>query len=400
MENAISVRQLNIYVRSLLDGDAKLSCISVIGEISNLKNHYTSGHIYFSLKDKDALIRCVMFKPNVIRNSFIPKDGEQVICTGNITLYEKDGQFQFYVERIAPYGIGDLSQQFMLIKERLSKEGLFNPDTKRPLPKFPKTVAVVTSSSGAALKDIINVVSRRYPICSILVCPVLVQGDGASQTIIKVLNQLYESGRADVIIIGRGGGSIEDLWAFNDENLARTIYESPVPVISAVGHETDFTICDFVADMRAPTPSAAAELAVPNLIDIQKSLQNYLERLNNGIKFQYSKSKFRLLELVQILNVVCSKKVVFEKLEYVNRLNSKMSLRLKDILSAYDVRLKTAVSKLDAVSPLKTLSRGYAVVQKENLQIKSLYNVTVGDNIKVILSDGSFLAEVTQLDKE
>ncbi len=400
MENAISVRQLNFYVRSLLDGDAKLSSISVIGEISNLKNHYTSGHIYFSLKDKDALIRCVMFKPNVLRNSFIPKDGEQVICTGNVTLYEKDGQFQFYVEKIVPYGIGDLSQQFMLIKERLSKEGLFNPDTKRPLPRFPKTVAVVTSSSGAALQDIINVLSRRCPICKVLVCPVLVQGEGASQTMIKALNKLYDLGVADVIIIGRGGGSIEDLWAFNDEKLARTVYESPVPVISAVGHETDFTICDFVADMRAPTPSAAAELAVPDISEIQKILQNHLERLNNGIRFQYSKSKHRLSELAQAFNVVGSKKIVFEKSEYVNKLYSKMSLLLKDIFSIYDVRLKTAISKLDAVSPLKTLSRGYAVVEKEGRQIKSINNIAVGDNIRVVLSDGSFSAEVIQSDKE
>ncbi len=400
MENAISVRQLNIYVRSLLDGDTKLNNVCVIGEISNLKNHYSSGHIYFSLKDTDALIRCVMFKPNVLRNNFIPKDGEQVICIGNVTLYEKDGQYQFYVEKIKPYGVGDLSQQFNIIKERLAKEGLFDQSTKRPLPKFPKCIAVVTSSTGAALQDILNVISRRFPVCRVIVCHVLVQGENAAQSIIKALNRLYELCLADVIIVGRGGGSIEDLWAFNDEKLARTIYESPVPIISAVGHETDFTICDFVADMRAPTPSAAAELAVPDINDIKNVLQSHLKRLSNGINLQYTNSKLRFSKAVQSFNRVGPQKIVFDKFELVNKLFSKMSLKLNNIFSAYNIRFKTAVSKLDAVSPLKTLSRGYAVVEKENCRIKSISDVAVGDNIKVVLCDGTFSAKVTELNKE
>ena len=248
----------------MIEGDIRLSNVLVRGEISNFKNHYSSGHLYFSLKDNDATIKCVMFRSYAGGVKFRIEDGMQVILRGKVSLYEKDGQYQFYIDSMVKSGQGDLLEQFKLIKEKLEKEGLFAPDTKRALPKFPQRIAVVTSKTGAALQDITNIISRRYPICEIILCGVLVQGADAAPSMIKALDNVYKNADADLIIIGRGGGSAEDLWAFNDEALARKIYESPIPVISAVGHETDFSISDFVADLRAPTPSAAAEIAVPN----------------------------------------------------------------------------------------------------------------------------------------
>ena len=262
-DNVISVKQLNLYARSLLEGDIRLSNIAVAGELSNFKNHYSSGHWYFTLKDNDAAIRCVMFRGNASAVKFEPSDGLQVILRGRVSIYERDGQYQFYAEEMLPAGIGDIALKFEQTKEKLKKEGLFDPESKRPLVKFPKRIAVVTSPTGAAVRDIFNILSRRWPLAEIIMCPVSVQGELAVPEMLKTLDRVYEVEGVDALIIGRGGGSAEDLWAFNDEALARKIYESPFPVISAVGHGTDFTICDFVADLRAPTPSAAAELAVP-----------------------------------------------------------------------------------------------------------------------------------------
>ncbi|MEE1198203.1 MAG: exodeoxyribonuclease VII large subunit, partial [Acutalibacteraceae bacterium] len=231
MPSVLTVRQLNTYVRSLLEGDSRLAFLSVSGEISNFKNHYGSGHLYFSLKDKDALIKCVMFRGSAVGLDFVPEDGMQVVCTGRVSLYEKDGQYQFYIDSMVKSGQGDLLEQFKLIKEKLEKEGLFAPETKRALPKFPQRIAVITSKTGAALQDITNIISRRYPICEIILCGVLVQGADAAPSMIKALDNVYKNADADLIIIGRGGGSAEDLWAFNDEALARKIYESPIPVI-------------------------------------------------------------------------------------------------------------------------------------------------------------------------
>ncbi|MBO4433606.1 MAG: exodeoxyribonuclease VII large subunit, partial [Clostridia bacterium] len=266
MENtAITVKQLNTYVKNLLESDVHLTYLSVSGEISNFKNHYSSGHWYFTLKDKDAQVRCVMFNSYASRVAFEVEDGAQVILKGRVSLYERDGQYQFYAEEILPLGEGDLALAFNRLKDKLQKEGLFDPEHKRPLVRFPGKIAVITSDTGAAVRDIINILSKRYPICDVLLCPVAVQGDLAAKSMIDALKIVYTRDDVDTIIIGRGGGSLEDLWAFNDESLARKIFESPIPVISAVGHETDFTICDFVADIRASTPSHAAELAVPDI---------------------------------------------------------------------------------------------------------------------------------------
>ena len=287
-QSAISVKQLNFYVKSLLEGDKNLVNIAVFGEISNFKNHYSSGHWYFSIKDNDAAIRCVMFKGNAQRVNFSVSDGMKVVLKGRVSLFEKDGQYQFYAEEMYPLGIGDITAQFELLKSKLSAEGLFDSENKRKLPKFPKRIAVITSETGAAVQDILNILSRRWPVADIILCPVSVQGEFAVPQMIDALDRVYNLADVDVIIIGRGGGSIEDLWAFNSEDLARKIYESPVPVISAVGHETDFTICDFVADLRAPTPSAAAELAVPDILEITDKLDNSKSILKNFLSSKYN----------------------------------------------------------------------------------------------------------------
>ena len=284
MDNtAISVKQLNTYVKSLIESDTRLIGISVCGEVSNFKNHYSSGHWYFTLKDSDAQIRCVMFSSYAQKTPFEVKDGMRVIVRGRVSVYERDGQYQFYAESIRPDGEGDLAEAFNRLKEKLEKEGLFSADNKRPINRFPRKIAVLTSDTGAAVRDIINITSSRYPICDILLCPVQVQGSTAAESMINMLERVYCLDGIDTIIIGRGGGSLEDLWAFNDEALARKIYESPIPVISAVGHETDFTICDFVADVRASTPSHAAQLAVPDKSVLLESFASLNNRFKNSI---------------------------------------------------------------------------------------------------------------------
>lgn len=397
MAAVVTVKQLNTYVRSIIEGDARLNFISVRGEISNLKKHYASGHFYFSLKDNDAVIRCVMFKQSASRCSVDLSDGQRVICSGKVSLYEKDGQYQIFVENIVPDGVGDLAEQFRVIKEKLEKEGLFDISTKRPLPRFPKNIAVLTSHSGAALQDILNIISRRYPICKVTVCPVTVQGVNAAKSIIDMLDKVYSDCFADVIIVGRGGGSMEDLWAFNDEQLARKIYESPVPVISAVGHETDFTICDFVADLRAPTPSAAAELAVPDEEELKGQITVLRNRLKHGLEYKYSKALLQLSQLSQSvyflkpMQIVTDRQVVLEKL----------ALRLKSLYKSFvegqDKRFKTTVSKLETASPLKTLSRGYAVVQKNGKRVNKVNDLISGDTVDIILSDGSVNAQIKNI---
>ena len=304
LKSALTVRQLNLYVRSLIEGDARLSNVLVSGELSNFKNHYASGHLYFTLKDREASIRCVMFRSFAERIKFKPLDGLKVVLRGRVSIYEKDGQYQFYAEEMLPEGVGDIALGFEQVKAKLETEGLFDQSTKRPLPKFPKRIAVVTSDTGAAVKDIMNILSRRWSLAEIVLCSVAVQGEQAVPEMLSALDRLYSLSGIDVIIIGRGGGSAEDLWAFNSEQLARKIYESPVPVISAVGHETDFTICDFVADLRAPTPSAAAELAVPNINEISSKLNRYENSLKSFLENKY---QFSFARLEALLNAFCMK---------------------------------------------------------------------------------------------
>ena len=385
----LSVKQLNLFVKSLIEGDVRLNNVYVTGEISNFKNHYQSGHFYFTLKDNDAQIRCVMFRAYACRVPFMVRDGLKVVLRGRVSLYEKDGQYQFYAEEMHEQGLGDISLQFQQIKEKLEKEGLFFEENKRQIPAFPQRIAVITSDTGAAVQDILNITARRYPLCEIMLCPVAVQGENAVPSMIDALERVYALGNCDTIIIGRGGGSIEDLWAFNSEALARKIYESPIPVISAVGHETDFTICDFVADLRAPTPSAAAELAVPYSAEIISKLNKYNSLLKNGLLLKYNgqKVKFDALANKSILSKPFN--ITESRNETVDRLFDKMLNAYKGIISQEKSRYVSDVAKLDALSPLKVLSRGYSIAEVDGKVIKSVNDISNGDKFKLKLSDGA-----------
>lgn len=385
----LSVKQLNLFVKSLIEGDVRLNNVYVTGEISNFKNHYQSGHFYFTLKDNDAQIRCVMFRAYACRVPFMVRDGLNVVLRGRVSLYEKDGQYQFYAEEMHEQGLGDISLQFQQIKEKLEKEGLFLEENKRQIPAFPQRIAVITSDTGAAVQDILNITARRYPLCEIMLCPVAVQGENAVPSMIDALERVYALGNCDTIIIGRGGGSIEDLWAFNSEALARKIYESPIPVISAVGHETDFTICDFVADLRAPTPSAAAELAVPYSAEIISKLNKYNSLLKNGLLLKYNgqKAKFDAFANKSILSKPFN--ITESRNETVDRLFDKMLNAYKGIISQEKSRYVSDVAKLDALSPLKVLSRGYSIAEVNGKVIKSANDISNGDKFKLKLSDGA-----------
>jgi len=397
---ALTVKQLNLYVRSLIEGDVRLSNVFVQGEISNFKNHYSSGHLYFSLKDNDAAIRCVMFRSYAGGVKFRIEDGIQVILRGKVSLYEKDGQYQFYAEEIYPCGAGDIALRFEQTKARLEKEGMFEAENKRPLPKFPKRIAVITSETGAAVQDILNIISRRWPLSQIIMCPVAVQGENAVPQMIDALERVYNISDIDVIIIGRGGGSAEDLWAFNDESLARKIYESPVPVISAVGHETDFTICDFVADLRAPTPSAAAELAVPDCKEIFISLDKYMSILKSSLSSKYNLSKAKLER--------CANSSYFKNpFEFLvnrrylelDRNSEKLVSAVKNSVAKNKIRFSENVARLENLSPLKILSRGYASASKNGKTLKSIKDVSAGEDITLRLVDGTLECNVTNVFK-
>lgn len=395
LKSALTVRQLNLYVRSLIEGDARLSNVLVSGELSNFKNHYASGHLYFTLKDREASIRCVMFRSFAERIKFKPLDGLKVVLRGRVSIYEKDGQYQFYAEEMLPEGVGDIALGFEQVKAKLEAEGLFDQSTKRPLPKFPKRIAVVTSDTGAAVKDIMNILSRRWSLAEIVLCSVAVQGEQAVPEMLSALDRLYSLSGIDVIIIGRGGGSAEDLWAFNSEQLARKIYESPVPVISAVGHETDFTICDFVADLRAPTPSAAAELAVPNINEISSKLNRYENSLKSFLENKY---QFSFARLEALLNAFCMKNptdfIVGRSYERLDRLTDKLSQAANRTLDSADRSFVSLTARLDALSPLKVLSRGYAAVSKDNGTVSSVTQAQKGDILDVSLTDGTLICVV------
>ena len=395
--NILSVRQLNLYVRSLMESDVKLNNITVKGELSNFQNHYASGHWYFTLKDRDASIRCVMFKTNASRVRFDAKNGLEVVLRGRVSLYERDGQYQFYCEEMNAFGIGDIALKFEQVKQKLLSEGLFDSDSKRALPKFPKRIAVITSPTGAAVRDIINILSRRWPICEILLCPVSVQGENAVPEMLVALDRVYALSGIDLIIIGRGGGSIEDLWAFNDEKLARKIYEAPIPVISAVGHETDFTISDFVADLRAPTPSAAAELAVP---DIKEAL-DYLNKRKDSLKYLLgSKLESNIAKFNSLNESLFFKKpidlIIERKSEYIDRLQEKLTGLINNKISGFENDFIKNVTALDNLSPLKTLSRGFTAVKKNDELVKSVKNINIDDNLSLYFSDGNAICKVIE----
>ncbi len=391
----ITVSQLNEYIKAVIEGQPVLRSLFVKGEISNFTNHYKTGHFYFTLKDENSLIRCIMFKGFAEKLKFVPENGMKIILHGKVSAYPKDGQYQLYADNMEPDGIGALYIAYEQLKAKLEKEGLFSPMYKKPLPKIPKRVGIITSPTGAAIRDIINILGRRFPYAEGILYPALVQGDGAPVQLIAGMKYFNSANNVDVIIIGRGGGSIEDLWAFNDEGLAREIFASKIPVISAVGHETDFTICDFVADRRAPTPSAAAELAVPETMELKQKILNIIGRMDMLIMHNIKNNRQKLNELAgkRVLNtpdyIVDDRRVQLMNLDARMENGMKYSLSLKkEVFARY-------TSKLEALNPMSVISRGYSAVFSDDGQlIKSVDQVDVGDVLNFKTVDGSVSAEV------
>ena len=400
MLNTITVSALNTYVKSLIENDPHLTFINVSGEISNFKNHFSSGHWYFTLKDQNASVRCVMFRSAATRVKFEVEDGLAVILKGRVSLYEKDGQYQFYAEEMHPVGEGDLALAFKQVKEKLEAEGLFDPQSKRPLARFPKRIAVITSDTGAAVRDILNITNHRYPSCEIVMCPVLVQGDMAARDMIKTLDRVYALDGIDTIIIGRGGGSAEDLHCFNDEALARKIYESPFPVISAVGHETDFTICDFVADVRASTPSHAAELAVPDMSDLQNKVVSLSNLLKSKVLFKYNSYYAKLNALQAKVSPADFERVFQNRQLELDRITDKIVSSVNQRLQGGQSAAAQLAARIDALSPLKVMARGFSVITKNGKCISSINGLSAGDNISVSVCDGSVDCLVTSINKK
>lgn len=400
MQNTLvlSVSQLNRYIKMNFDADENLANIFISGEISNFTNHYRTGHLYFTLKDDSAAVRAVMFNSSAKRLKFMPEDGMKVIARGRVSVYEASGQYQLYVDDMQPDGVGALNLAYEQLKEKLQKEGLFSELHKKPLPPYPEKVGVITSPTGAAVRDIINVLGRRFPYAEIVFCPVLVQGEGAHLQLTDAVNLFNSERAADVIIIGRGGGSIEDLWEFNDEGLARAVYNSDIPVISAVGHETDFTICDFVADMRAPTPSAAAELAVPDANELQYALSALKNRIFLNVSSGIADRRSRLEYLT-------SKGALKSPDEMLSNRSQRLDTAFSKMLSSYENRIggkkvefisaATALSKLD---PMSVLMRGFAFVSDKNgKNVYSSQALAKGDKINVRFHDGSAVCEVKEI---
>lgn len=395
-----TVSQLNNYVKTMIDSDPCLTYIYVVGEISNFTNHYKTGHFYLTLKDSSSAIKAVMFRSNAARIKFEPQNGMKVICRGRASLFERDGSFQFYIDEMQPDGAGALQVAFEQLCEKLKNEGLFDEAHKKPIPKFPERIAVITSPTGAAVQDIKNVISRRCPCVEVVMCPVLVQGDGAAAQLCEAVEKVNELNCADVIIIGRGGGSIEDLWAFNDETLARTIFNSKIPMISAVGHEIDFTVCDFVSDLRAPTPSAGAELAVPDINDVRFMLS----RLEGGVLSAYGN---RISNLRSRVKLSAESYVLKNPENYISALRERLNLNSTKMKSSYSNRLSESreafaalCAKLDAMSPLATIARGYSVAYVDKKPIKSVDEVNLNDCLNVKLVDGVINCTVNNVSKE
>ena len=440
----LTVNALPKYIKRKFDADPHLQDVLVKGEISNYKQH-SSGHMYFTLKDEKARILAVMFASQNRGMKFSPENGMKVLVRGDLTVYEPSGQYQIYIKEMHPDGIGDLYLAFEQLKERLEKEGIFSPQYKKPIPKFPKTVGIITSPTGAAIRDVLTTIKRRYPVVNIIIYPALVQGVQAAPSIVKQINLANQHKEADVLIVGRGGGSIEELWAFNEEEVARAIFQSHIPVISAVGHETDFTIADFVADLRAPTPTGAAEMAVPHIEDLTEKVLSHQARLLRAIKEQMTLKNEKLARIQKSYAFRYPHKLYEQKLEQVDKLteqlekgSKKLFERKNDLFQQIEKRLQRKmldelvisskdqhdrmqkqlnkamvhilaakqkdfshkVATLEALSPLKIMDRGYSLVYsaEENL-IKSVKQINKNDVVKIKVSDGTINCQVTDIEE-
>lgn len=419
--NYITVGQLNNYLKRKFEADGHLEHVFIKGEISNSKLH-SRGHLYFSLKDETSVISAIMFAGNVRELNFEPKEGTKVFAEGKVTVYEATGKYQIIISKMQQDGIGALYIAYEKLKKKLEAEGLFSKEHKRPIPKYPSRIGIVTAPTGAAIRDILSTIKRRYPICETILFPALVQGETAKESIVKCIKEA-ENYDLDLLIVGRGGGSIEDLWAFNEEIVARAIYDSPVPIISAVGHEVDFTIADFVADLRAPTPTGAAEMAVPNMVEVFKLIDNYKIRLNENVNNKlilYNKRLEALKESYILKNPSAMYEVHEQKLSMlIDKLQSSVKnkydasvIRFNSIKNNYimnnplellktkSTNLEGFITKLELLNPLGILKKGYSVVSSKDKIIKSYKEVGVGDIINVRLNEGFINASVTDTRKD
>lgn len=391
---AVSVSQINQYMKEVVAGDPNLRRLLVKGEISNFTNHQKTGHFYFTLKDERSSIRAVMFRFNAAKVRFRPENGMNVLITGSVQVFERDGQYQLYCDSMEPDGMGALYLAFEQLKEKLRQEGLFDEAHKKPLPRFPKRIGVVTSKTGAALQDVRNILSRRYPLAVLVVIPALVQGENAPASIVSGIRMAEQAG-LDVLIVGRGGGSIEDLWAFNDEQVAHAIYDCPIPVISAVGHEIDFTISDFVADLRAPTPSAAAELCAPSVDSLRSELEN-LYALLGGYTLTAVKSRYdRLRGTYGRLTALSPVQRLRQSAQELKDKTARLHLAADRLVSSREERFRKAAATLEAMSPMKVITRGYSVTYTGDRLLSSVKEVRQGEILRTVLPDGAVLSQVT-----
>ncbi len=384
----LTVGQINTYIKSIIDGDPNLNYIFVVGEISNFTNHYRTGHYYFTLKDESSAIKAVMFRSSAQRIKFVPENGMRVILRGRVSVFERDGQYQLYVDDMQPDGAGALNLAFEQLKAKLEAQGLFDASRKKPIPEIPERVGVITSPTGAAVRDILNVLGRRFPLAKVVFCPVQVQGVSAAPQIAEAIDLFNCFDAADVLIVGRGGGSIEDLWPFNEEQVALAVSRSNIPVISAVGHETDFTICDFVADLRAPTPSAAAELAVPDWVEQRSYVNGLMLHISSIYKQGLAEQKARVNTLSQSRVLKNPLETVEIGRQTLDSLLNRLLFAQKSNFSLYASRFAECCAKLDALSPLKVLSRGYAAVYSGGKIIDGADKADMTKNISVRFADG------------
>ena len=399
-QQVLTITQINEYIRNLMDSDGILRCIAVRGEISNYKV-YPSGHHYFTLKDDTAALKCVMFRGNAARLRFRPDNGMQIIAMGNISVYPRDGAYQLYCSALVPDGVGDLYTAFEQLKNKLAAEGLFAQDHKKQLPKYPNMIGIVTSSAGAAIHDMLRILNKRYPLCKVRLFPVRVQGIEAPGEIVSAIQYANRFQLADLLIVGRGGGSIEDLWAFNDESVARAIYESEIPVVSAVGHEPDVTISDYVADLRAATPSNAAELTVPDQNTLRQHIDSLFSVMGNIVQRELRASQQQLKLLASSSMLQSPDAILQLKTNKLEQVSNRLFAAHNQNVNVCRQHFVTAAAKLDALSPLKVLSRGYAVVQDSHGSVVySAKQLESGAKISVILNDGSVSATVTDREEK
>lgn len=397
-QSALTVSQLNTYVKMLVDSDSLLRKICVVGEISNFVNHFKTGHCYFSLKDESSAIKAVMFAGNARALKFRPENGMKVYITGRVSVFERDGVYQIYVETMEPEGAGSLMIAFEQLKKKLFAEGLFDEGNKKAIPSFPHKIAVITSPVGAAFQDIINVISRRFPLAEIILCAVAVQGINCSSENIIALKKVNETACADVIIMGRGGGSVEDLWGYNNEQLVRAVAASEIPVITGIGHETDFTLCDFAADMRAPTPSAAAEISVPDILELYQINDSLFFRLNKAVNSIIVRKQSELITEAQHLKLLDPRKVLENRYVTLSLLGSRLNVAVVACIDSVTSKLVLLGEKLNLLNPMMLISKGYVPVYKNSLRVINADVLSPDDNISLEFSDRTVKCNIINIE--